>query len=399
MRAFEAVGIMAFLMFVRGAAAEPQPLEPYKGCATRTAARDAPVDLVTLQEQWRFDCHGDADPVVGTIVSAAPASEGRVLLIDSQQCQVLVIAPGGGVERVVGRPGPGPGELTGAFRAAQLPPDRFGIADGCTAPGFKIGTRGSIVVLDAEGDPVGEFLAGGDPGSFPMCVLRELRNSGDELLAATHRSEVSPPLTVSVRELSVLDVRSGVREVIARTVHRADMRNQSIDEIDVYEAFAGGRCDISRSGRIALAPDRDRWSLAVRERDGSWSQVERPWTPVSRGPGERDRVRQEIGSLTGEVLSQEPAIGRVRWRPDGRLWVEPFGMDLPAGVMACFDELSADLTLVRRVHLALPDSSRRGELILMEDGRFVLLEGFAKDVAGGGDVAEPAVTLLTMPEP
>lgn len=112
----------------------------------------------------------------------------------------------------------------------------------------------------------------------------------------------------------------------------------------------------------------------------------------------KERARKGVGDESAEIFDKEPAMGLVRWRPDGKLWVEPIGVDLPANIIACFDELSEDLTLLRRVHLEVPGLVRGGELLVMEDGRFVLLEGFSDDSGHADDPVAPAVTLLTLKE-
>lgn len=398
MKSTRAAVFVWVLALSRWAGAELPPIEPYRNVAPRVVAADIPVEVVTLHREWRFDCSDDEQVVVGKIVSAAPASDGRVLLVDSQQCQVLVIAPNGAVERVVGRRGPGPGELIGAFRAVQISSDRIGIVAGADAPIVMIGSRGNIVWLDDNGDPAGEYLAGGDPGTVPVCVLRELRYAGSGLLVATYRCEVEYPMMSLVLELAVLDARSGAREIVARKCNRMDIRDEAMREVDGYEPFSGGRCDISRAGRLALAPERDQWLLAVRNVDGSWVVLERPWVPAARSAMSKERARKGVGDDSAEIFDKEPAMGLVRWRPDGKLWVEPIGVDLPANIIACFDELSEDLTLVRRVHLEVPGLVRGSELLVMEDGRFVLLEGFSDDSEHADDPVAPAATLLTLEE-
>jgi hypothetical protein len=103
-----------------------------------------------------------------------------------------------------------------------------------------------------------------------------------------------------------------------------------------------------------------------------------------------------VAMVVPEQVAHEPAVGRVRWRPDGRLWVEP-GATAPAdGVVASFDELTADGTLLRRVHLVAPGADPGDRLIVMEDGRFVLLRGFAPDTDEGQLDLMPEAALLAI---
>jgi hypothetical protein len=375
--------------------AELLPLAPHTAWPTRPVPERAPAEVtLPLQQIWRLECGDNTEPLIGDIVSVAAGPDGRVLLVDGQLCHVMVVSADGKVERTVGRCGNGPGELTGAFRAVTLPDGRMGIADGCDAPGIQFGTRGNIVILDRDDLPVGELMAGGDPGGVPVCVPRDVRSAAGRILAVTYRAQVQPPKMTSVLELSLLDAASGEREIAARQLHTTDMTEPAINERDAYEPFASGRCDLSATGRLAMAPERDRWLVAVREGDGTGFVLERPWRSVGRSAAAREEARRQLGSDTSRIFETEPAIGLVRWRPDGHLWVEPLGAELPPGVVACFDEFTPNGALVRRVYLAVPGAAADARLLVLEDGRLALLEGFGREPSeDAGDLA-PAVTLL-----
>ena len=375
--------------------AELLPITPHTAWPTRPVPERAPAEVtLPLQQIWRLECGDNSEPLIGDIVSVAAAPDGRVLLVDGQLCHVLVVSAQGKVERTVGRCGDGPGELTGAFRAVSLPDGRMGIADGGDAPGIKFGARGNIVILDRDDLPAGELMAGGDPGGVPVCVPRDVRSATGRVLAVTYRAQVQPPKMTSVLELSLLDAASGEREIVARQLHSLALGQPVTDERDTYEPFASGRCDLSATGRLAMAPERDRWLVAVREVDGAGFVLERPWRSVDRGPAAKEEARRQLGSDTAHIFETEPAIGLVRWRPDGHLWVEPLGAELPPGVVACFDEFTPDGALVRRVSLAVPGAAADARLLVLEDGRLALLEGFGREPSEeAGDLA-PAVTLL-----
>ena len=214
--------------------------------------------------------------------------------------------------------------------------------------------------------------------------------------------KVSEASVVGVQELSVLDAESGDRIVIANREFTEDMSNVVINERDHFETYAHGRCDISSSGRIAFAPDRDRWLVVVRNYDGTGICLNRRWSSVDRSDERKEAVHKMLGGTDDCIaLDTEPAIGRVRWRPSGELWVEPFGVEPDEGAIACFDEFSRDGRLLRRVQLVAPESVAGDKLVLMEDGRFVLLRGFgeaADDEADAPLVAEAVLLELASDE-
>lgn len=105
----------------------------------------------------------------------------------------------------------------------------------------------------------------------------------------------------------------------------------------------------------------------------------RPWKPVPRTGDEKALVEEMLGGHeTCQALDDHPAVGRIRWRPDGRLWVEPFAVEPAEGAFACFDEFSPEGEYLRRVQLVAPGDPATDELILMGDGRLVLLKGFKR---------------------
>jgi hypothetical protein len=378
--------------------AELQAVEPYLQWRVVDVASATP-DIVRVEARrvWRIACIADDDAALGHIESAAPGENGRVLLVDDALCRVAIVNPDGSISGFVGRCGPGPGELSGAYRALQLPDGIIGVSDGVDAPAVVTGGRGSVVCLDAEGVgrgllPVGEMTA-----STPLCIVRDLRYNGDRLMSVTRRSVFEPPVLTDVLDVSLTDPKSGARELIVRSVSRAPIGEPLHSESEAYECYAYGRCDLSESGRLAVAPLRDEWAVAVREVDGTGVMLRRAWKCAKRSDADMQAVRRLLGlDERGVVMGHEPAIGRVRWRPGGDLWVEPGGMVRPEDVVACFDEFSPAHVLLRRVEIVVPQSAADSYLEVLEDGRLVLLEGFSSNVASSSGDGEAAVSLLEL---
>jgi hypothetical protein len=348
---------------------------------------------VTTEEIWRLDCGEDAEPLVGRLEHAAVGQEGRLYLADSQLGRVLEISASGKVEAVRGRMGEGPGEFKGVYRMVALPDGRLGAVGGATAPGIRVGTRGELVLVDGNDDPAGAWMLGGDPGTVPTTNVRDVRPAGNRLLVVSTHTEFSPPKSSDVRELSLSVAPDGARTVLARRLWTKAIGDVSFHERDQFEVYSYGRCDLASDGRIALALERDRWLVAVGEPDGGGEIWERSLAGVRRTEDELMAARKEQGvEDIGQICDSHPLVRRVRWRPDGRLWVEPWGVEPRAGCVACFDEFSTDGRLLRRVHLSVDGQLEHGRLQILSDGRFVWFEGFER--RDNGFTGTPRVSLL-----
>nr|MEE4268395.1 hypothetical protein [Candidatus Krumholzibacteria bacterium] len=175
------------------------------------------------------------------------------------------------------------------------------------------------------------------------------------------------------------------------------MRDLSWPETEQFETLAYGRFDLSSDGRIAFATERDSWAVAVGNLQGEGEIWRRPLPGTPRTSAEREAIREEMNaSDLGQVSKHHPVIGRVRWRPSGHLWVEPWGVDPPPGHIASFDEFAKDGQLLRRVHIAAAFQPEHGHLQIINDGHLVWFEGF-----GYGDTTfegQPKVYLLEVSE-
>ncbi|MBT3317368.1 hypothetical protein HN388_05235 [bacterium] len=392
--------VFVFIIFhlftvVKLSHAEVLPIEPHREWPTRQVAPSSPnVETLTPELLWRIDCAAQVDPLIGRLTAAAPGLNGNVLLVDRQMSQVLVVNSDGVIERVVGQKGEGPGEISGAYRALQLADGRIGIVNGIAAPYTMFGARGDIVFLDKQSDPAGVLFAGGDPGSMPICSVRDMRFIEGKILSITTRSLVSPPTITLLLEMSLLDTSSDERKVIARNVKLMDINDYTPRESDAFELFSGGRSDIDKSGRIAWAVERDNWAVAVREIDGTGFILQREWSPVERTEEMKDKAFEPLGGRRkdAQLFDYEPAIKRIRWQAGGKLWIEHYGAELIPGSVACFDEVSVEGELLRRVYISIPDAATSSRLDILEDGRMVLFEGFGSSDEENDDTI-PSVSL------
>ncbi|MFH2052944.1 MAG: hypothetical protein ABIK96_10810 [bacterium] len=366
----------------------PDPVEPSWSSYRVVEAPEAPPVEVALETEvlWRLDCGVDAATVVGRIETAAPGPGGTVLLGDVQLVRILVVGPDGTVQRIAGRPGDGPGDLPGAYRVFGLADGRLGACEGAPAGAIQFGGTGRIVMIDREDQPAGILLGAGEPGALPVASVRELRCAADRLLIASSGMEVGKDGAFRIQELAEIDPAGGERTVLAGRTVREDMSDMTIDERSYFEPYASGRCDISGEGRVAFAPERDQWLVVVRDPGGDGLVLHREWALRRRSKEEVQEAWKDLGGTEDcHALDTHPAVGRIRWRPDGRLWVEPPGVEPRPGAAACFDEFDADGGLVRRIHLRVDGLTAGDRMVLMEDGRLAHFRGFGKAVEVGDD--------------
>lgn len=386
-----ALTILCLIVACHAAAGDLDPRDraPWTGWPERELPTTPPTEVgMVLTPVWTLDCGEDSDVLVGRIVAATPAPDGRVVLVDQQLVQALVIDPRGNVERALGRRGEGPGEVAGAFRAVALDDGRIGICQGMEQPGLILPAKADLVFLDQAGDPAGVWQLAGEPASVPVCNVRSVRHAAGRVLAATYHLEARQTMDCTItRELSVLIQPDGARTVVA-SEHVESTLTTETDERENYEAFADGRADIHPDGTVAYAPLRDRWLVAVQSPDGNGVVYKRPWTQPPRNEAQREFARGEYG--VAMILDHEPVLNRLRWSRDGCLWVESTAVTPAPGAIACFDEITPDGTLARRIHLEAPGATEGDQLLLLEDGRFVLLHAFSPTTESD---TSPAVTL------
>ncbi|MGD9548639.1 MAG: hypothetical protein AB7V45_14020 [Candidatus Krumholzibacteriia bacterium] len=393
--------LLALLAAIPGPAfGGADPVEPFWSSYRVVEAPEAPPFEADLETEvlWRLDCGVDSGTVVGRIETAAPGPEGTVLLGDVQLVRILEVGPDGTVQRIAGRPGDGPGDLPGAYRVFGLADGRLGACEGAPAGAIQFGGTGRIVMIDREDQPAGFLLGAGEPGSLPVASVRELRCAAGRLLISSSGMKVGKDGAFRIQELAEIDPGGGDRTVLTGRTVPENMSDMTIDERSYFEPFASGRCDISGEGRVALAPERDQWLVVIRDPGGDGLVLHREWALRRRSKEEVQAVRQDLGGTEDcHALDTHPAVGRIRWRPDGRLWVEPPGVEPRPGAAACFDEFDAEGRLVRRIHLLVDGFTAGDRMVLMEDGRLALLRGFGNEAeAGDAGGPEPEVVLLAV---
>ena len=301
--------------------------------------------------RWKQNCSLDSGELIGKISSAAPGSNGRIFLLDEQLTQVIIMSSHGQIEGTFGQPGEGPGDLPGSYRLLELSDGRIGVCGGVEAPNFLLGGSSKIVLLNQKFEPAGQWLCIGDRSTMLVATIRELRCSKDNVLISSTGAIFDEGIVTQIQELAAIDPLDGVRTVISQRKIKTDLADGKIIEGADYNPYAYRRCDISNTGRVAFAPERDSWQVVIRNTDGTGIVLKREWDQLKRTKAQKKAMWKSMGGIEAcVVLDHEPAIASVRWRPNGNLWVEPFGAKYRDGALVCFDVFSPSGEYLRRLN-------------------------------------------------
>jgi hypothetical protein len=355
-------------------------------------------ETVELTEVWRLDCGAEAEVLVGRVSTAAAAPDGRVLLLDRQLGHVLQVDADGAVLRTYGRAGDGPGETDNAFDVCALPDGRVGILEGAPSGTFIFGGTGRLIVLDAQGDPHATIRPAEQATSGEFPTPRGVRVVGDRLLVGYQLTQVAPPRITTVNRVVLCDDEGAVLATLGEWTVESSLEEAVGREVDLFEPYGTGRYDLASDGRVALLPERDAYVVVVRGPDGAGLRLEGTAEARRRSRDEIDALVEEntSGPFTWEACTAEPALAGVRFRPDGRLWVErcPLTTDPETGDFGTYDEFDREGALLRRVRLHAPGDPASDRLVALADGRFILIRNHHVDEESEEADVELEVVLL-----
>lgn len=301
---------------------------------------------------------GEAGLTAAEIRDLAPASGGRILVLDGDRSRITVLDADGRVLRRVGRPGQGPGELRSPGRV-------------------EAGRGGGIVVLERRPPTVHRWDSTGS-----LLGRRRLRAPGGSELGG-ELAEWGPRLpagrTVRLVSLDPADPSGGrsavyVADSAGRTGPAVLSWSREGTRSGLPEVFGARRswsASAGREGRGRLLVARgDRYEIRRYDLSGRLRAVVRRDVrriPVSAGlreralgrfaeearrggapPGMAKRLRDRL-----PVADRLPAIGEI-WpsSTDGRTWVGIPGKGEPGGppsVVRAYDVFGAGLRYLGRV--------------------------------------------------
>ena len=352
-------------------------------------------DSVVLQEAWRAGGEDQTDVLLGQVGVVRSGPGGEVYALDTQLAEVQVFGPGGEHRRTLGREGDGPGEF-------RQPVGMF-LTDGGEVA-VQQAFPGRIAYLDAaDGTPTGTWRHGaGEAGAGGFVFLETARARGGAFVVSGASSAFDLEAR-EIRDTRFLAVLDGEGEEIRRLHEHPSVRSLvafTIDELAEYNPGERGRWDIGPDGRIYLAPRYDAYEIAVLDARGE------PLHTIARPDYQaRERTEQEKedkrGSMQIDINGMQPridwqlqdraeAIERIRVLDDGSLWVRH---SRSADRWAEHGEVIFDVfdpagQWLREVTVTVPDGGEGDRLVLLDDGRFLLVKGMASvsiSVSAGDD--------------
>lgn len=355
-------------------------------------------ETVEPVEVWRLDCGTDSDLLIGHIRTASAATDGALLFLDDQLDQVLLVDAAGTFQRTYGRAGDGPGETRNAFDVCSLSGGRIGIAEGKPSQVFTMAGTGMFIILDANGDPLDQFRPAQQATSGEFPHLRGVRVVNDQLLVGYHLIQVSPPRFTAINRIILCDDTGAVQATLGECIVDDSLENTQGYESNEFEPYGTGRYDLARDGRIALLPERDTYLVVIRDPDGGGLRLEGQADARRRTRKEMDELVEmnTAGPFVWEACETDPALVGVRFRPDGKLWVErcPLTTEPAPRDFGTFDEFDREGKLLRRVHLRTPGDPATDHLVHLADGRFVLIRNHHVTEDSEAEDVELEVVLL-----
>jgi len=256
-------------------------LEPRAG--TMAAIPAAVALTVRPPENWhhRLAWSLSSDTVLfGAICAVAELPDGAVALADAQLRQILLLARSGALLAVLPVGGEGPGQVTRLAGVAAAPGDGLALIQPWP---------GRIEVIGRDGTPRRRLWPGGrrSRGAGQAPTLLELAAAPQGWLALTASAV---PLGGGRQRAAVrlgwLDhADGGPGLALYERVAEAADRPGLVDETAAWvprRAWA-----LLRGGRAVVAPERERYRLAVHGPDGRCERIlSRPWQPQPRPAAE-----------------------------------------------------------------------------------------------------------------
>lgn len=335
----------------------------------------------TLREAWRQGGDDDDGILLGQVGAAVSGPGGEVYALDSQLAQILVFDASGSLLRTLGREGEGPGE----FRQ----PTALGLtADGCAA--VQQTFPGRLIYLDRQtGEPRGEWSLGkSDPQSGGIGLLLATRERGGvrAVAAANNTVDMAAGAMRGLRYLALLDGDGQERHRLAELSSTQRFDRQVRDELAEHFAGDRGLWEVGPDGHVYLVPRFDEYRIDVYNRDGVHVRtITRDHTARLRSEEEkaeqRASMQMNVGGREVEIdwKQQDRArcVERLQVLDDGSLWVSNSygGVRWPEHGERSYDVYDAGGRLQREVTVTVPEGGKGHRLVLMDDGRFLLIKG------------------------
>ncbi len=318
--------------------------------------------------------------ILGQIGNAGVDAQGNVYVLDTQLAQVQVFAPAGKHLRTLGREGEGPGEMRRPVHFDVRP-------DGSVAVVQPF--PGKIITLKPDGTPGAAInLGSNDPTQGGMVVLMGARERGGNLVASGMRNAFGGESGAisETRFLATLDGQGKERKRHAELSRTRNLERMVFDEKGDFFPGDRGKWDVGPDGRLYLVPRYDAYEIEVRAADGT------PERLIARAHDARKRTKADLDAMRGnrqmmingrapeiaETFAETDAcIASLTVLDDGTLWVENSHArdrwDKHGEVR--YDVFGPDGKLREDVVVTVPQGGEGNRLILLRDGRFLLVRG------------------------
>ncbi|MEZ4387827.1 MAG: 6-bladed beta-propeller [Candidatus Krumholzibacteriia bacterium] len=363
------------------------------GCAgLLPAARGHAVELIAnpaqapreetlqLRERWRVGADDD-DVLLGQITVVISGPDGEIFALDTQLAHVLVFGPDGTYRRTLGREGEGPGEF-------RQPIGMFLTGDGRLA--VQQAFPGRLVYVDpADGTPRGSWDVGhGDDGPGGMTFLTFAAERGGTFAVAGNRSlfDMEHREIHGTEFLAVIGPDGQESRRLCELPTTRSLVAMTIDELAEHNPADRGLWAISPDGLIYTVPTWTDYLIEVHDRSGELvRRISRAHEARRRTEAEKAERRESmrmnvdgmVPDITWKLQDRARAVDRIQILDDGSLWVRDSRGDLAwdeAGRQS-FGVFDATGRLQRQVTLAAPLPGEGNRLVLLDDGRVVMIKG------------------------
>ncbi len=323
----------------------------------------------------------DDDVLLGQVTHLLAGPDGEVFALDTQLAQVLVFGPDGDHRRTLGREGEGPGEF-------RQPIKLFWTGDG--ALGVQQAFPSRVVYLDPQdGTPRGAWTLGqGDPESGGFAFLSAARQRGGTFAVSGQRSSFDMD-TRQMKDASFLTIIGDdghEAATLSEVTSDRSMTGFTIDELADWDPGQRRLWDVGPNGHVYSVPSYDAYLL--RESDGEGTlvrEIARPHEARRRTEAEKEQQRHSMQiningmepEITWKLQDRAPCVERVRVLDDGTLWVcdSRGDQDWAEQGRRTFAVYDSRGRLQREVTLAAPEPGEGHDLVLLDDGRVMMIRG------------------------
>ncbi|PID81430.1 hypothetical protein CSB20_03015 [bacterium DOLZORAL124_64_63] len=330
-----------------------------------------------LVERWSAGGADDEEVLFGHITDITQGSDGHYYVLDARLKDIKVYTPEGHFDRIIGRPGEGPGELS-------IPYSLTGLADGTI--GVSQAFPAKIIALNPDGSPGPVTDLQANEAGFLM--LSRLIQRGGPLVAAVMRSNFDQksgtsylhPAICTVGENGKLSDPVWSKSIELKLEKGFHMREADVDTPE--QRFALGP-----EGQIALVAPRDETTIHIFNSDADLIRS----IHLETGPWQRDgkatsfarhltkQLARTLG-LPGEVQVEktEPCVAQLHWAADGNLWLQPGEAvyHQEDGLYTWYEVISPEGEWLMTARILLDADPVLDRMVFMPDGRMILIQGF-----------------------